>query len=553
MHPILVLINLAAAVMLLLYAVRMVRTGIERAHGAALRDRLQGASGNRVTAALGGMVLAMLLQSATAVGVLAAGFAASGIVTVATGLAALLGADLGSALVVRLLALDLSELVPILILTGCVLFLKVEARRAKQYGRIVLGVGFVLLSLQMIGQATLPMRESAALPVIMDYLGRDALMSFLVAALLAWLVHSSVATVLLLAALAQGGGLPMTAALPMLLGANVGGAVIAVWLTRGMDPVSRRIPLGNLILRGAAALVLLWLGWMTGAGLPAWLGEGASVRIVNAHVVFNAVIAVCALPLIRPALWLAERLAPEQPQPVIAGQRRKTALDRATLALPQLALASAKRELLLMGAALEEMLRPAPQLLDGAPPDLLAATSALDEEMNRRHADVKLFLAALNEGGLTADEARESLHLTGVAINLEYAGDIVAKSLLPVAQKKTASGRSFSAKGRDELRAMHARVLTNLQLAMNVLISGDPDAARQLMREKEVMRALERDSHQAHLGRLSAGNAESLATSHWHLEALRAYKEINSLLVSVALPILEERGEVLRSRLAPGQ
>jgi len=81
MHPILILINLAAAVMLLLYAVRMVRTGIERAHGAALRDRLQGASGNRVTAALGGMVLAMLLQSATAVGVLAAGFAASGIVT----------------------------------------------------------------------------------------------------------------------------------------------------------------------------------------------------------------------------------------------------------------------------------------------------------------------------------------------------------------------------------------------------------------------------------------------------------------------------------------
>ncbi|WP_068303512.1 Na/Pi cotransporter family protein [Pararhodobacter sp. CCB-MM2] len=550
MHPILVLVNLAAAVMLLLYAVRMVRTGIERAHGAALRDRLQGASNNRITAAIAGAFLAVLLQSATAVGVLAAGFAASGIVSVATGLAALLGADLGSALVVRLLALDLSELLPILILTGCVLFLKVETRRAKQYGRIVLGIGFVLLSLKMIGEATLPMRESEALPMAMDYLGRDPLMSFVVAAGLAWLVHSSVATVLLLAALAEGGGLPMTAALPMLLGANTGGALIAVWLTRGMEPAARRIPLGNLLLRGLAALVLLWLGWMSGAGLPDWLGTAPEVRIVNAHLAFNALVAILALPLIGPALKLAAIFAPEKPEPLVAGQRRMTPLDRASLALPQLALASAKRELLLMGAALEEMLRPAPELLAEAAPETLRSTAALDDEINKRHDDIKLFLAALGETGLAPEESREAMHLTGLAINLEHAGDIIAKTLVPMAQKRVATGRQFSAVGRDELAAMHQRVLGNLQLAMNVLVSGDAGAARRLMQEKEAMRSLERASHQAHLARLSAGNADSLATSHWHLEALRAFKEINSLLVSVALPILEERGEVLRSRLA---
>lgn len=553
MHPMLTLLNLAAAVMLLLYAVRMVRTGIERAHGAALRDRLQGAAGNRVGAALAGAVLAVLLQSATAVGVLAAGFAASGMVTAATGLAALLGADLGSALVVRLLALDLSELVPVLILTGCVLFLKVDTRRARQYGRIVLGVGFVLLSLQMIGHATDPLRDSRALPVVMDYLARDPLTAFVLAAGLTWLLHSSVAMVLLLAALAQGGGLPMTAALPMLLGANLGGAVIAVWLTRGMEPVARRIPLANLVLRGAAALALLGLvaaGWLA---LPEGTGSAAAVRLVNAHLAFNAALVLLALPLIGPALRLAEVLAPEVPAPLVPGQRRASALDRAALALPTLALASARRELLLMGAALEEMLRPAPQMLEGAPSELLSATAALDDEINRRHDAVKLFLAALNERGLAPDEARESLHLTGVAINLEHAGDIVAKTLVPLAEKKAAAGRAFSDPGQAELTAMHGRVLANLHLAMNVLVSGDVESARRLMREKEVMRGLERDSHQAHLARLSAGNAESIGTSHWHLEALRALKEINSLLVSVALPILEDRGEVLRSRLAPGQ
>ncbi len=553
MHPILILVNLAAAVMLLLYAVRMVRTGIERAHGAALRDRLQGAAGSRIGAAAAGGVLAMLLQSATAVGVLAAGFAASGVLAVTTGLAALLGADLGSALVVRLLALDLSALIPLLILTGGVLFLKIDTRRARQYGRIVLGIAFVLLSLQMIAQATEPLRDSAALPVAMEYLGRDPLTAFLLAALLAWAVHSSVAMVLLLAALAQSGALPMSAALPMLLGANAGGALIAVWLTRDMEPLARRIPLGNLLLRGAAALAVLGLAWLTGNDLPAWLGQGAAVRIVNAHVAFNAVIVLVALPLIGPALRLATLLAPDLPLLAQPGLRRKSALDRATLALPQLAIASAKRELLLMGAALEEMLRPAPEMLTAATPEMLVITAQLDDEINRRHADVKLFLASLNEGGLAPDEARQSLQLTGVAINLEHAGDIIAKSLVPLAQKKAAEGRRFSTEGWAELSALHARVLGNLQLAMNVLISGDPDSARRLMREKEVMRALERDSHQAHLARLTAGRAESLATSHWHLEVLRAFKEINSLLVSVAVPILEDRGEMLRSRLAPGQ
>ena len=212
MHPLLLLLNLAAAVVLLLYAVRMVRTGLERAHGAALRDRLQAAAQNRLGAAGGGIVLAMLLQSATAVGVLVASFAAGGMLPAAAGLAALLGADLGSALVVRLLVLDLSALVPLLIVAGGLAVIKSTRRRARQYGRIALGVAFVLMSLQMIGAATEPLRHAAGLPAVMGWLARDPLTAFAAGAVLAWGLHSSVALVLILAALAQGGALPAEAA-----------------------------------------------------------------------------------------------------------------------------------------------------------------------------------------------------------------------------------------------------------------------------------------------------------------------------------------------------
>ncbi len=163
MHPLVVLLNLAAAVLLLLWAVRMVRTGMERAFGPGLRDSLRRAGGGLAGMSMVGLVLAMLLQSATAVGVLAAGFVSSGMLTVAAGIAALVGADLGSALVVRVLVLDLSALIPVLLLIGCLLFLKSERRRTRQFGRITLGIGFILLSLSMIGQATEPLRESEVL------------------------------------------------------------------------------------------------------------------------------------------------------------------------------------------------------------------------------------------------------------------------------------------------------------------------------------------------------------------------------------------------------
>ncbi|WP_094462777.1 Na/Pi cotransporter family protein [Pannonibacter phragmitetus] len=550
MHPFLVILHLAAAVMLLLWAVRMVRTGMERAHGPALRDALRQAKGGRFGMAFAGMVLAILLQSSTAVGVLAAGFAASGLLGASMGLAALLGADLGSALVVRILAFDLSELIPLLLLTGCVLFLKFEARQVRQLGRIILGIGFVLLSLKMIGEATAPLRHSEALPAVITYLQGDPLTAFALAALLTWAMHSSVAMVLLLASLAGAGLLPFNAALPMLLGANMGAGLIAVWLTRGLSIEARRIPMGNLVFRAAGSATVLLTLWMASPPLD-WLGAAPESRIVNAHVLFNAVLLVLALPFTGPMQALTALILPRPPVVADPVQTRpRSALDRSTVRIPSLALASAKRELLLMGETVEQMYRPVIDLLAGAQDGQIAALRALDEEVNRRHTEIKLFIAEVNRGELKQEDARRSIELTDFAINLEHIGDIIAKMLLPLAEERNRLGLRFSEEGWAEITRLHERVLANMQMAMNVLISADIDSAEQLMREKEVLRKLERDSQNRHLKRLQTGNPASMATSNMHLELVRAFKEINSLLVTVAHPILAEQGLILESRLA---
>ncbi len=551
MHPSLVLLELAAAVMLLLWAVRMVRTGVERANARALKDALRGARGGHVRAAASGTVLAVVLQSSTAVGVLAAGFVESGMLATSTAVAALLGADLGSALVVQILSFDLSWLIPVLLLAGATLFLKFEARKVRQTGRILLGIAFILLSLQMIGEATAPLRESTLLPQAISYLRSDPVTAFGLAALFSWLIHSSVASILLLATFANLGILPLEVALPMVLGANVGGGLIAVWLTRSLAPAARRVTIANLILRASAAII--GLGVVTGVAVPMeMLGSSEARQLVNFHLALNVALVVLGLPFVGLLARFAETLVPDPPadDEAVLAARPASALDRSVIATPRLALASATRECLRMGEMVEMMLRPVMDLFDGAAGGRADAVRALDKDVNRAHTDIKLFIAQVNRGELTQDEAHRGIELADFAINMERIGDIISKTLLPLVAEKSAKDLQFSEESWTEMTELHARVLANTQLALNVLVSADQESARQLVREKEIMRTLERESHDRHLRRLQSGKLESIETSDMHLEVVRGLKEINSLLATVAYPILQQSGDLLESRLA---
>ncbi|KQZ79082.1 Na+ cotransporter [Mesorhizobium sp. Root157] len=550
MHFSLILLHLAGATLLLLYAVHMVRTGMERAHASALRRLLGNAKGSEIRAVLGGTVVAVALQSSTAVAMLACGFAASGMLALPVGLALLLGADLGSALVVRVLSFDLGWLIPVCLLTGGIMHLKLSGQTMRETGRMILGAGFMLLSLRLIGEATGPLRDSAMLPALSGYLASDYVTAFLLGLAFTWLIHSSVASVLMIAAFAAQGLVPLEAGVPLVLGANVGSGLIAFWLSRGMPAQARRIPVGNLIFRLAGAVVALAAS--EALGLPVEKLGGGGTALVNLHVVFNACLAIVSLPFAGAMARLTSHLVPD---PVaregdngLLG-RRASALDRTVIDNPKLALTSATRELLRMGELVESMFHPAMHLLVAGTKQEIARIRKIDEDVNSTHTEIKLYIAELNRGGLSAQDIRRGMELTNVAINLEHAGDIVAKGLLALAAERAEKRLEFSSAGREELEGLHSRVAENLQLALNVLVSNDLSTARQLAAEKERVRDMERHSHEQHLMRLQSGLAQSIETSDIHLEAVRALKEFNSLLVTVAYPLLTESGDLLTSRL----
>lgn len=535
-----VLINIAAAVTLLLWATRMVRTGMERSHKAVLNRVLsQGKRGQVKAAALGGLV-AILLQSSTAVALLAAGFAASGKLTLSAGLATMLGADLGSAIVVQLLSANPAWLMPILMVVGGVLFFRGHNRDIRQGGRIVIGIALVLMSLKLIGEATIPLRQAEVLPDIVTYLAGDPITAFLLAAIFTWVIHSSVAFILLVATFATQDLVPFDLGAALVLGANMGSSIIAFMLTRAGTAAARRIALGNLLFRASLAsivLALLWLSHISGD----LLGADAARQIINFHLVFNLALLLVALPLTGPMAHLVQRLVPsiEAPNNGLVSPIR---LDERLIDQPTLALASAKRELLRMAEIVERMLQPVMALYESADQTKIREIKQLEHAVNAAQSEIKFYLSRIRYPHPDGPDALRGQELAQFAINLEYVGDAVVKTLLKLAETRAEQKVKFSSAGWRELNDLHHRVVDNLHLALNVLMSEDRASAELLLAEKAALGHAGRASAMEHLARLREGGQQSIATSNIHLETIRALKTINSLLASAAYPVLRQSG-----------
>jgi phosphate:Na+ symporter len=526
--------------------VRMVRTGVTRSFGAELRRLLAVSAKSRLSAFASGIAVTGALQSGTATTLIITSFAAQGLVTGAAALAIILGADVGTTLVVQLLSFGLSWLSPLLVAGGVFGFLSARRSRHKNLARITLGLGLMLLALHLIVEASAPLRESQVFTVLVQPLGREPILAVLVGALLTWAAHSSVAVVLLIMSLAASGVFAAPLALALVLGANLGAAITPVGITWGSPAAARRPPVGNLVIRTAGVLAMLpVLQWL----LPylSLLGAEPARMVANFHTLFNLAIAALFLPFVNQAMALITRLLPDQAASDEPG--RPMYLDDGTLDTPAVALTCATREALRMGDEVKKMLLAAGAVLRSDDETLKKETEAADDTVDRLHEAIKLYLTKLNSEELDSHESGRCVEILNFTTNLEHIGDIIDKNLMELASKKIKNHTAFSSDGMAELEAFHARIVANLDLAMNVFASDDIVLARQLLRQKAQVREMERKFIENHYERIGARRPESVISSSLHLDVLRDLKRINGHLTSAAYSILERAGELSDSRL----
>jgi phosphate:Na+ symporter len=541
----LVLLDLMGGVALLLWGLHMVHSGILRAFGPDLRRLLAGALRNRFAAFAAGIGLTALLQSSTATALITSSFTAEGLVSLVPALAIMLGANVGTTLIVQIFSFNIAAVAPVLFILGLVAFRSGARSRIKDVGRVSIGLGLMLLALHILLDTLAPAENAPGVRIFMNAITSDPVLCIVIGAMVTWIVHSSVATVLLIMSLAYAHFISPFAALALVLGANFGSAINPVFEgARRDNPASYRLPLGNLINRLVGVLLVAPFLHPITETLQAWQPNLAKLT-AEFHIAFNVAMAIIFIGLLDGMARLLEKLLPNRVQE--ADPSRPRYLDESALETPSLALADAARETLRMGDHVEVMLRKVMAAIMTNDRALVDQVSRMDNTVDSLDEAIKLYVTKLTRGSLDEREGQRAMEIISFAINLEHMGDIIDKNLNELAMKKIKRRFQFSPEGAEELSTFHKRTMDSLRIAFGVFMSGDVNEARKLLAEKAHLRNTELAATERHLDRLREGRPETIETTSLHLDVLRDLRRIHAHICSVAYPVLDAAGELSAS------
>lgn len=541
------LLNLLAAVALLIWGTHLVRTGILRVFGANLRQLLARSVRTRLTAVLSGMGVTALVQSSTATALIVSSFVGQGLMGLPAALAVMLGADVGTSVMAVVFAMDLSWLSPLFIFVGVVLFISRKDTAVGRVGRVLIGLGLMLLALRLITESTTVLTQSPTVRTLLEALTSDLLLEIFTGAMLAILSYSSLATVLLTATLAGSGGIPVDVALGLVIGANLGSGLLAVLTTLKADVQTRQVPLGNLAFKVIGVLIMTPLTTLWLTHMRPLVPETATL-VVLFHLAFNAVVGLVCIGLTGTVARVVQQLLPAHKTDSAAGSRPQH-LDPSALATPSLAISCAAREALHQADVVESMLLGLHQVIRTDDLKLAEDLRKLDDEVDGLYSAIKYYMTKISREALDEREGRRWADIISFTINMEQIGDIIERVLIDIEDKKIKKGRQFSEAGMEEINELHERLVGNLRLAMSVFLNGNVRDAQKLLEEKARFRDLERAYSATHLARLSDNTVQSIETSSLHIDLISELKRINSLLCSIAYPILESAGALAPSRL----
>jgi phosphate:Na+ symporter len=542
-----VILDLIGGVALLLWGLHMVHSGVVRAFGSQLRRLLGIALHNRFRAFFAGAFVTAILQSSTATGLMVCSFVTGGTLDLVPALAVMLGANVGTTLVVQVLSFNIAVVTPVLLMAGVIAFRRGARTRTRDLGRVLIGVGLMLLALHIFLGALVTTETAVVSQALLGAIVNQPILCLAIAAAVTWAAHSSVAVVLVVMSLGAAHLVSPTAELALVLGANVGSALNPLLETsQAGNPASRRLPVGNLLTRiVGCALVLPFLRPIADA-LENFEPNPARLA-ADFHTAFNILLALLFIGPLDFVAALLTRWLPDQPRAADPGT--PVYLDASATGAPAVALVSAAREVLRMGDLIETMLRQAMTALLTNDRKLVSEISRMDDSVDSLNEAVKMYVTRMTRDSLDDRDAYRAMEIVSFSINLEHVGDIIDKNLMDLASKKIRRAISFSKEGEADLVEFHQQVMDSLRLSVGIFMSGDVNVARQLVAAKTLLREKEFAAAERYLSRLREGTPEIIESYSLDLDILRDLKRIHSHLCSTAYPVLERAGALQRNRL----
>lgn len=542
------LINLAGAIALLLWGSHMISTALQRGFGTQLRHWMGRHLSNRWMALLSGIGITGILQSSTAVSLMATSFTAAGTLSLSPALAVMLGANIGSTLVVQLMSFNTAIAIPLLMLGGFVVFKMRDHSSFESAGCAMIGLGLMLLALSLLGSTLEHIESTPVFHAVMQGLQGDTLIALMVAIILTLICHSSVAVILLIASLATTGVMNQETALVLVLGANIGGALPPVFSAG--TPVARRLPIGNLLVRVLGSLVALLLLPLLADGARS-LALTTPQLVVWFHTAFSVVLALVFIGLISPLAQVLEALFPEEER--VGDPGMPMYLDEAGLDVAYLGLSNSVRESLRVADMLTIMLDRLFVLFQHLEQGVADEIRQVDQSLDLLSAAVRAYLADLGQDGLSDSDADRAQEILMFVINFEHAGDILSSNLTQLATRRSRRGELFNEFELNNIRLLHWEVLTSLRLAVTAFLGEDLSAAHQLVARKESIRQLEASASREHFKKLREDKNAWAESGDIFQRVLRDYRRVHHHIAAIAYPVIERLGndEILISENRP--
>lgn len=530
-------ISLIGGLGLFLYGMNLMGEGLQKSAGDKLKKIIELLTSNVLMGVLVGVVVTGIIQSSSATTVMVVGFVNAGIMSLPQAIGVIMGANIGTTVTAQLVSFNLEGLAPVALGIGIIIFLFSSKEKNKHLAEILIGFGILFTGMEFMKDAVKPLADLPQFRDALLYFGVHPILGILAGFLITGIVQSSSASMGMLIALASEGLLPLTSALPILYGDNIGTCVTSLLSSIGASRNAKRAAIMHLTFNVIGTIVfMLILNVPIRAIVTKIDPNDAARQIANAHTLFNLINVIILLPFSKFIVKIAMILVPEK-----STEKENTSntkfLDERMLETPSIALGNTVKEVLRMGNKAATALDYSLKGLINKDAQLVKDTFETENIVNKLQKDLLNYLLKLSKSPLNDDERVKTDLLFHTVNDIERVSDH-AENIAEIAQNLIDGDLKFSENAIDEITDIYEKALANFKNSLIALDNGDLDLARKVLDSEKEVNYLEKLFRKSHMDRLSE-NSCSLDSGVLYLDLLSNLERVSDHASNISKQVLK--------------
>ena len=549
---IMLMIGLFGGLGLFFFGMKMMSTGMQNSAGDRMRIILSNLTYNRFIALGVGTFVTTAIQSSSATCVMLVGFVHSKLMAFRQTIGVMLGAVIGTTITAQIIAFKLTDYSLLIVAAGLSLYLFIGRQRIRNIGETILGFGILFFGMHIMSESMYPLRTYAPF-INLLYTLENPLLGLLVGAIFTALIQSSSAFIGIVIVLATQGLISLEAAIPLLLGSNIGTALTAILASLNTSPEAKKVALALTIFKIIGVLLIIWwippfarlIEVISPKGTPgpdemSTLSEILPRQIANAHTLFNVFLAFVFLPFTTPLARFVSWIIPEKPTVVdMEKEIGTTYLDFNLIKTSSLGLSLAKEEALRVERFVLDMVKNIIKAFTGKDETVISRIEKKEKQVDFLVTEINQYLMKITRGNTNDQVINEAFQIMYTVKEFEQIADIISKILLKRARSWLASGLDFSDEGKTELIVYHGKAIKQISRAIEVFRELNLEKAHEMKAKYKKYRTMAIELEKHHYERLREEIAQTVSSSETHLELITNFRTIAGHATNVARMFIE--------------